>query len=57
MDERTRFSKEDIGGEPLPILTSGLYRHKLDTLRHYVQNAIDARLRVLARSMSTSASP
>ncbi len=43
MPERVRFRKEDIGGELLPILTTGLYRNKLDTLREYVQNAIDAR--------------
>jgi len=43
MDEVTRFRREDIGGELLPILTSGLYRDKLDTLREYIQNAIDAK--------------
>ena len=43
MDQRIRFSKEDIGGDLLPILTSGLYRDKLDTLREYIQNAIDAK--------------
>jgi hypothetical protein len=43
MPERVTFRKEDIGGEILPILTTGLYRNKLDTLREYVQNAIDAR--------------
>jgi hypothetical protein len=43
MQERVKFRKEDIGGEILPILTTGLYRNKLDTLREYVQNAIDAR--------------
>jgi len=43
MDQGIRFSKEDIGGELLPILTSGLYRDKLDTLREYIQNAIDAK--------------
>jgi molecular chaperone HtpG len=39
----TRFSKEDIGGEILPILTTGLYRDTLDALREYIQNAIDAK--------------
>jgi hypothetical protein len=45
MPDRVKFSKQDIGGEILPILTTGLYRNKLDTLREYVQNAIDARSR------------
>jgi hypothetical protein len=36
------FAKEDIGGEVLAILTTGLYRDPLDTLREYIQNAIDA---------------
>lgn len=40
---KIRFQKEDIGGEILPILTTGLYRDTLDTLREYIQNAIDAR--------------
>lgn len=39
---RVHFSKEDIGGEVLPILTRGLYRDTLDALREYIQNAIDA---------------
>ena len=39
---RVHFSREDIGGELLPILTSGLYRDTLDCLREYIQNAIDA---------------
>ena len=39
---RVRFSREDIGGELLPILTRGLYRDTLDCLREYIQNAIDA---------------
>src|SRR6266849_3898941 len=39
---RVHFSKEDIGAEILPILTSGLYRDTLDALREYIQNAIDA---------------
>jgi hypothetical protein len=38
----TRFSKEDIGGEILPILTTGLYRDPLDAIREYIQNSIDA---------------
>ena len=40
---RVNFSKEDIGGELLPILTRGLYRDTLDCLREYIQNAIDAK--------------
>ena len=36
------FSKQDIGGEILPILTTGLYQDSLDALREYVQNAVDA---------------
>lgn len=43
MVEKIKFSKQDIGGEILPILTTGLYRNKLDTLREYIQNAIDAK--------------
>ena len=39
---RLHFSREDIGGELLPILTRGLYRDTLDCLREYIQNAIDA---------------
>lgn len=42
MEERARFTKEDIGGEILPILTTGLYKDILDTIREYIQNAIDA---------------
>jgi|GEM_PF-1172215 len=36
------FDRKDIGPELLPILTVGLYRDVLDTLREYIQNAIDA---------------
>jgi hypothetical protein len=43
MPARIHFSKTDIGGELLPILTTGLYRNTLDTLREYIQNSIDAR--------------
>lgn len=42
MPEKIRFSKKDIGGEILPILTTGLYKNILDTLREYIQNSIDA---------------
>ncbi len=42
MAEQRHFSKEDIGGEILPILTTGLYRDSLDALREYIQNGIDA---------------
>lgn len=42
MPDRVKFSKQDIGGEILPILTTGLYRNKLDALREYIQNSIDA---------------
>lgn len=48
MKQKTPFRKEDIGAEILPILTSGLYRHALDTLREYIQNSIDARARNIA---------
>lgn len=40
--DRVHFSKTDIGGEILPILTTGLYRDTLDALREYIQNSIDA---------------
>ena len=43
IEGRVNFAKEDIGGEILPILTTGLYRNTFDALREYVQNAIDAR--------------
>ncbi len=43
MPDRVKFSKKDIGGEILPILTTGLYRNKLDALREYIQNSIDAK--------------
>ncbi len=42
MTKRIHFSKSDIGGEILPILTTGLYRDSLDALREYIQNSIDA---------------
>jgi molecular chaperone HtpG len=42
MPKLRHFSKEDIGGEILPILTTGLYRDSLDALREYIQNGIDA---------------
>lgn len=42
-NRRVHFSREDIGGELLPILTRGLYRDTLDCLREYIQNAIDAK--------------
>lgn len=42
MTDRIHFSKTDIGGEILPILTLGLYRDTLDALREYIQNSIDA---------------
>lgn len=42
MSARVHFSKTDIGGELLPILTTGLYRNTLDALREYIQNSIDA---------------
>ena len=43
MKSKIKFGKEDIGGDILPILTTGLYRDVLDTLREYIQNSIDAR--------------
>lgn len=42
MGKIQHFGKEDIGGEILPILTTGLYQDAFDALREYVQNAIDA---------------
>ena len=47
MQERISFGKKDIGAEILPILTTGLYRDTLDTLREYIQNAIDAQCKHL----------
>lgn len=43
MAESRKFGAKDIGAELLPVITKGLYRDPLDTLREYVQNAIDAR--------------
>ena len=40
--KKKRFLASDIGAELLPIMTRGLYRDPLDTLREYVQNSIDA---------------
>lgn len=42
MTQEISFNKRDIGGELLPILTTGLYSDALDTLREYIQNSIDA---------------
>ena len=42
MAKEIKFTKEDIGAELLPMLTTGLYRDALDTLREYIQNSIDA---------------
>jgi hypothetical protein len=50
---RVHFSSADIGGELLPILTRGLYSDILDSLREYIQNAIDAR----ATKISVSIDP
>ncbi len=36
------FKSKDIGGELLPIITKGIYPDHRDTLREYIQNAIDA---------------
>lgn len=43
MAELKKFGAKDIGGELLPVITKGLYRDPLDTLREYIQNAIDAK--------------
>jgi hypothetical protein len=43
MAKKKKFSAKDIGGELLPVITRGLYRDPLDTLREYLQNAIDAK--------------
>lgn len=48
MAKKINFKKEDIGGEILPILTTGLYRNVLDTVREYVQNSIDAEAQKLS---------
>jgi len=53
MTDRIRFNKKDIGAELLSILTTGLYRDTLDTLREYIQNGIDAG----ASSMSIKITP
>lgn len=45
MTPSRKFRAEDIGAELLPILTMGIYREPLDTLREYIQNAIDANAR------------
>lgn len=42
---KKRFESRDIGAELLSIITKGLYRDPLDTLREYVQNSIDAAAR------------
>ena len=42
MNKKRQFSTKDIGAELLPIITRGLYRDPLDTLREYIQNGIDA---------------
>jgi len=36
------IEKEDIGGELLSILSKGLYTNPLDSIREYIQNAVDA---------------
>lgn len=43
MSSKQHFSTKDIGAELLPIITRGLYRDPLDTLREYIQNAMDAK--------------
>jgi hypothetical protein len=53
MTQVSHFAKEDIGGEILPILTTGLYRDTLDALREYIQNSIDAE----ANSVSAAIDP
>src|SRR5574341_897033 len=35
------IQKEDIGGELLEILSKGLYTNPLDSIREYIQNAVD----------------
>jgi len=47
-----RFGKNDIGPELLPILTAGLYHDVLDTLREYIQNAIDAHCTSIALTIT-----
>ncbi len=43
MAELKEFGAKDIGAELLPVITKGIYRDPLDTLREYIQNAIDAK--------------
>ncbi len=38
-----KFGAKDIGAELLPVITKGIYRDPLDTLREYIQNSIDAK--------------
>jgi hypothetical protein len=54
-DRHVRFKSNDIGGELLPIITKGLYQDHLDSIREYIQNAIDAnasRVRLVILSSS-----
>lgn len=37
------ISPDDIGGELLSILSKGLYTNPLDSIREYIQNAVDAK--------------
>ena len=37
------ISPNDIGGELLSILSKGLYTNPLDSIREYIQNAVDAK--------------
>ncbi len=54
MAHQRHFSKEDIGAEILPILTTGLYHDPLDALREYIQNAIDANAKQIEVSIDPS---
>lgn len=42
MADQNQFDARDIGAELLPVITKGIYRDPLDTLREYIQNSIDA---------------
>lgn len=53
MDNRREFCSDDIGGEILSILTKGIYRDPLDTLREYIQNAIDAKTKSVELSITS----
>ena len=52
MAESKEFNAKDIGAELLPVITKGLYRDPLDTVREYIQNAIDAKAKKVEMRVS-----